>query len=120
MSAHRCVATFAVSAMLFVACGSDDGADTEATVSDDRTIRVTAVDFGFEPNDLEVDVGDVKVDLENAGRARHTFTIDGLDVDRDLDPGERVTIKLTLDAGKYEFHCRFHASAMKGTITVGG
>lgn len=120
MSASRCLAAFAVSTMLFVACGSDGGSDTDATAPEDGVVTVRAVDFGFEPNALVVEAGDVTVDLENAGRARHTFTVDDLDVDRDLDPGEKATIKVTLEPGEYDFHCEIHPGTMKGTVTVEG
>jgi plastocyanin len=67
------------------------------------TIRLT--DHGFDPSYFEAAVGqDVEVTLVNAGTRPHTFTIDALDVDVAVAPGETTTITIPLPPlGEYTF-----------------
>jgi plastocyanin len=37
----------------------------------------------------------------------------------DVDRGEDIKVTFTAPAaGSYEFHCKYHPTAMKGTVTV--
>jgi uncharacterized cupredoxin-like copper-binding protein len=76
-------------------------------------------DFYFEPTFIKSPGGaTATVELHNEGSIQHTFTIDDLDVDEELAPGEEKTI--TVDIGtetRYEFSCRFHEGrGMRGAF----
>ena len=83
-------------------------------------IKMDADEFYFRPTFVKAKAGaTVAVTITNKGSAPHTFTIDAQDIDRDLDPGDKVTVDVTLPAnGKPAvFYCRFHkASGMQGAF----
>jgi plastocyanin len=93
------------------------GCDTE-----DRTFQVEAQDFSFAPETLtgEADVT-MTFNVTNAGGATHTFTIDEIGIDEELEAGATVEFDAALPAvaGTLRFYCRFHESqGMEGTIEV--
>lgn len=81
-------------------------------------------DFYFGPTVLEGEAGQqLTVMLFNEGDAPHTFTIDELGVDEELEPGTAdVTVEVTFpESGALPFYCRFHESGgMVGGLSVGG
>jgi plastocyanin len=87
-------------------------------------IGVELDDFYFEPTVLEGEAGQtLTVTMFNEGDAPHTFTIDELQVDEELQPGdEDVTAEVTFpDSGALVFYCRFHVGGgMLGGLSVGG
>ncbi len=77
--------------------------------------------FAFDPVDLSFSAGEV-VSFTFVGEAAfHTFTVEELGIDVDVDAGERVSFDFTFEkAGTYELICIPHvALGMVGTITVG-
>ena len=95
--------------------GGDDDQDGGGNQIDGE-ISVTASGFAFSPTELEVAAG-TEILVENADAVAHTFTIDGTDIDLELDPGDVEDAEIDLDTGSYGFRCRFHSS-MTGTLTV--
>jgi plastocyanin len=95
---------------------------TDVTGMEDLDVEVD--DFYFAPTVLEGEAGQsLALTLSNEGDAPHTFTIDALDVDEELDPGtEDVTVDVTFpDSGALVFYCRLHADGgMLGGLSVGG
>ena len=87
-------------------------------------VEVEVDDFYFGPTVLEGDAGQtLTVTLFNEGDAPHTFTVDELDVDEELQPGdEGVTAEVTFpDSGALVFYCRFHVGGgMLGGLSAGG
>jgi plastocyanin len=87
-------------------------------------VEVEVDDFYFGPTVLEGDAGQtLTVTLFNEGDAPHTFTVDELDVDEELQPGdEGITAEVTFpDSGALVYYCRFHAGGgMLGGLSVGG
>jgi plastocyanin len=87
-------------------------------------VEVEVDDFYFGPTVLEGEAGQtLTVTLFNEGDAAHTFTVDELDVDEELQPGdEDVTAEVTFpDSGALVYYCRFHVSGgMLGGLSVGG
>lgn len=72
----------------------------------------------FEPADLTVSSG-TELQLSNEGQAVHTFTVEGDEIDEEVDAGQRSSVTIDLEAGDYDFICRFHeAQGMTGTLTV--
>jgi plastocyanin len=100
---------------------TDHGSEDVAGQSD---VEVEVDDFYFGPTVLEGEPGQtLTVTLFNEGDASHTFTIDELNVDEELQPGdEDVTADVTFpDSGALVFYCRFHESGgMLGGLSVGG
>ena len=117
-----------VAAFGATACG---GSDEEKTTTQGTTQGTTSGavsleqdDFYFQPTTLEGEAGKpLQVALKNEGQASHTFTIDSLNIDQTVKPGETMTVSVTPKAGgDLPFYCRFHkaSNGMQGTITVSG
>ncbi len=121
------VITVLAIAGLLAACGDDDDStaasdattttagDTETT--EPNTVAVTAMNIAFSPTTANAKAGEVYFEVKNEDSTKHTFTIDGTDVDIRLDGGTSGEKETDLDAGTYEWHCSIHSS-MKGTLTV--
>jgi plastocyanin len=97
--------------------GSEDVTGTDE-------VELELDDFYFEPTVLEGEAGQtLTVSMFNEGDAAHTFTIDELQIDEELQPGdEGVTAEVTFpDSGALVFYCRFHVGGgMLGGLSVGG
>ena len=77
-------------------------------------------DNEFVPSDFSVQAR-TEITLRNQGQAPHNFTVEGQNIDQDVNPGETETETLELDPGTYDFVCEFHREAgMTGTLTVEG
>lgn len=127
-----------VLAASIVACGGDDDDDTPAAtatsgvaVAQEITIRAgeRGEEYYFDPKQLNLKVGAVKVTFINAGPERgHTFNIKNKTGEGELFNSEQVatgqtaTLTFTLaEDGTYQFLCinRGHADrGQQGTITV--
>jgi plastocyanin len=83
-------------------------------------IQLVATDFKFDQTSLDVKAGSqVKVELRNQGQAEHNFTFPEGQANQDVEAGEDATVTFTAPAaGSYQFHCKYHPTLMKGTITV--
>ena len=115
------VAAFAV---LAAACGGGDDAGetaTEPAADDgDGAVTLTAANFAFDPASLTAAAGDT-IEFTNEDDAEHSFTIDDSDVDEDVDGGGSTTVDLgSLDAGSYDFYCKYHKDSMTGTLEITG
>jgi plastocyanin len=89
--------------------GADGGGSVDADI--------TADDYAFAPAELEVAAGS-ELSVGNASPGTpHTFTVDGTDLDVELDPMAIEVVAIELEPGTYDFRCRLHAS-MTGTLTV--
>jgi plastocyanin len=88
-------------------------------------LEVEQDDFYFEPTFVKGAPGaTVMVELDNEGTLAHTFTIDALSVDKEVKPGEKAEVAVTLpSSGVVSFYCRFHRDrGMQGAFffTAGG
>jgi plastocyanin len=101
--------------------GSSKTSSTSAAASGGggASIALGAKDFAFTPTALTVPSGGGTVKFTNSGSVEHNFTIDGQSVSKDAEAGSSATVKVDLPAGSYKFHCKYHPTQMKGTITVG-
>ena len=127
------------------ACGSDDDdvdttADTTAPTAADttvvttggsadttgttgsggaRTVALKAVNFAFNPTQLNLEAGQpVTFVIENGDSVKHNLTVEGMDVDQDVEPGKTAEADATPKKGTYEFTCEYHPAQMQGTFTV--
>jgi heme/copper-type cytochrome/quinol oxidase subunit 2 len=88
-----------------------------------RVVRITVRRFACDPAKIVVNQGD-KVRLELAGAdVRHEVKIDGLGVNRVIEPGKTEVIEFTADkSGTFLFRCSAEGDAgrgkMRGEIVV--
>ena len=104
-------------AALLPACDGD-GAGPEPCTDPAPATSVELADFAFEPDCLSADAG-ATITLENVGDAPHTFTVEGTDVDVNVDAQSSGRANLAgVDPGTYTVTCTFHPQ-MEATLTVG-
>lgn len=75
----------------------------------------------FKPTFMRVDAGKkLTLDMHNDGAMKHTFTSRSLNVDVELQPGERRSVEITTPpSGTTEFDCTFHQEGgMRGAFLV--
>jgi plastocyanin len=132
------VPTLLVAAAALAACGSSSSstgsssggpygggssskttATTAATTGTGASIALSAKDFAFTPTSLSAPAGGGTVKFTNTGTVEHNFTVDGKGISKDAEAGGSATVKVDLPAGTYQFHCKYHPTQMKGTLTVG-
>lgn len=81
--------------------------------SESKLVEIT--DFAFNPNNLEVRLGEI-VTFKNNDSVQHTVTADNGEFNLQANPGDSV--KITFDkSGTIKYHCTLHPS-MTGTVTV--
>lgn len=105
--------------ILLVGCGQGNDVDN-ANV---QTINITADEWGFSPNNVEVKTGKVKFVIENKGKVMHGFGIDELGINEKIGPGKTVEKVVNVDKpGTYTFKCTVVCGPldkhnnMKGTL----
>ena len=106
--------------LAFAACGSSGSSSN--TGGGGTSVDLTAMDFSFSPTQLSVPAGaSVTVNLKNTGQTEHSFTLDNGGTSVDVDKGGTATANFTApQSGTLSFHCKYHPTQMKGTITIGG
>ena len=102
--------------LLLAGCGGEEPADGSADVAVPAETLVM-VDDAFQPQAWEVREGTYTV--ENRGQALHNLTVEGADIDIDVQPGDSQEVEIGLDPGEYEMVCEYHiAQGMTGTLVV--
>jgi cytochrome c oxidase subunit 2 len=101
---------------------ADDHGESSEVVEGAREIAVTASNFAFDPDEIEVAVGEDVAIVLTSTDILHDFTIDDLDAHVGAAAGETATGGLRADEpGSYTFYCtvRSHRSAgMEGTLVA--
>jgi plastocyanin len=89
-----------------------------------RKLTIDATEYEFRPGTIEVSPGErLIITIKNTGRIFHTFTIDELNIDVSLNPGDEKTVEIVVPSGvdKITFYCRPHVGlGMVGEFVVGG
>ena len=95
-------------------------ATTVAGGGGENEIQLTASGTAWDKTSLDMTSGaEVRVEVTNQDTIEHNFTFAEANADQDVEGGEDATVTLTAPAaGSYEFFCKFHPSAMRGTVTV--
>jgi plastocyanin len=97
---------------------SPTGGATTGSPSGGTTL--TLKDNVFDPADFTITAA-AQVTLKNEGASLHNFSVEGQNIDKDVQPGETETEDLALPAGTYTMFCKYHRSVgMEGTLTVSG
>ncbi|MGJ9459964.1 cupredoxin domain-containing protein [Oceanobacillus sp. CF4.6] len=75
----------------------------------------------FNPDTITIPNGETtELLLKNVGQKEHTFTVEKLGIDVELQPGEQKTITVKPEeTGTYELICRYHVKeGMVGEVIV--
>jgi plastocyanin len=110
--------------------GDDDGGDASATTAapqttaaaggGDNELTLTASGTAWDTTSFDMTSGsNYSIEINNDDSVQHNFTFVEAQVDDEIQPNEDATVTFTAPAaGSYEFFCKFHPTAMRGTITV--
>lgn len=86
-----------------------------------NAIEIEMNDDYFNPKDITIPNGNTTTFiLKNKGKKEHTFTVEELRIDAEVQPGKEktITVKPT-KAGTYELICRYHVQeGMVGKVIV--
>src|SRR5215207_6165445 len=122
-----------VLALVAAGCGGGDddgGGSASATTAAPATtaaggggedeLQLTASGTAWDKTSLDMTSGaEVRVEVTNQDTIKHNFTFAEANADQDVEGGEDATATFTAPAaGSYEFFCKYHPSAMRGTVTV--
>ena len=93
---------------------------TTAAGGGEDELQLTASGTAWDKTSLDMTSGaEVRVEVTNQDTIKHNFTFAEANADQDVEGGEDATATFTAPAaGSYEFFCKYHPSAMRGTVTV--
>src|ERR687891_2064329 len=110
VNAKRLLSLAVAGTIMLASCGGGagdgDGATTGNGDGGGASSSVTMTDNAFSPADPVIAAGEVE--LVNEGASPHTFTIEGEDVDVQVDAGATTSATVDLPAGTYTLFCSFH------------
>jgi plastocyanin len=93
----------------------------ESDVIRQKAIEVQLNDDYFNPETITIPNGKMTtLILKNEGQKEHTFTVEKLGIDAEVQPGKEKTITIKpQNPGTYELICRYHFnSGMVGKVIV--
>jgi plastocyanin len=93
---------------------------TAAVASSTGSTTLVAEGISFNTTKLDFKARQkVTVTIENKDNVEHNFTFKAAKANTDVEGGETAKATFTMPAaGTYEFHCEYHPTQMKGTVTV--
>jgi plastocyanin len=120
----RILAVAAVGPLLLLAACSSSGDNATTTPKASggapQAVTITAVNFSLSPATITASAGQViNVSFKNDGSTKHSFTVGTTDV-TEAAGGASGSGSFTASATTVEFHCKYHPTQMKGTITISG
>ncbi|MEB4870264.1 cupredoxin domain-containing protein [Priestia megaterium] len=86
-----------------------------------KAMEVQLNDDYFNPETITIPSGKtITLILKNKGQKEHTFTVEKLGIDAEVQPGKEKTITVKpQNSGTYELICRYHFnSGMVGKVIV--
>jgi plastocyanin len=85
-----------------------------------NAIELDQRDYSYTPTFVKIPAGasSITVTVKNMGSTQHTFTVPAEQIDKVLNPGESVTVTVTIPGpGAIAFYCRFHRTlGMQGAF----
>jgi len=132
MRSLRVVAAALVGVLMLAAggCGGDEGGSASGNASattaaaggggGGEELKLTAKDIKWDTTTLQLTSGtSYRVEVTNDDSVEHNFTFEQASANTDVEGGENATVTFTAPAaGSYEFFCKYHPQAMRGTVTV--
>jgi plastocyanin len=93
---------------------------TAAGGGGENELRLVASGTAWDTTSLDMTAGaEVSVEVTNEDSIEHNFTFAEAKANQDVEGGEDATVTFTAPAaGSYEFFCKYHPQAMRGTVTV--
>jgi plastocyanin len=85
-----------------------------------KAIQVDLHDDYFNPKVITIPNEPTTLILKNKGKKKHTFTVEKLGIDAEVQPGKEINITVKpKQAGTYELICRYHfQEGMVGKVIV--
>ena len=114
-------------------CGGEGGSASGTTAAPETTgasettasgggneLQLTAQGTAWDPTSFDLTAGaSYTVEVRNQDSIEHNFTFTEGNANQDIEGGEDAKVTFTAPAaGSYQFICKYHPAAMKGTITV--
>ena len=93
---------------------------TAAGGGGDDELQLTAKGTAFDTTSFDLKSGSsYTLEVTNQDSIEHNFTFAAGNANQDIEGNEDAKVTFTAPAaGSYPFFCKYHPSAMKGTITV--
>jgi plastocyanin len=114
----KVLSAFVIALVVLLPACEGESTPPEPCTDPTPATSVELADFVFRPDCLAVDAG-ATIDLENTGDAPHTFTVEGTDLDVNVDAGGSDDLRFDgVEPGTYAVTCTFHPQ-MEATVTVG-
>ncbi|MED1625076.1 cupredoxin domain-containing protein [Bacillus pseudomycoides] len=98
-----------------------ESGDVTQLIESVKVIEVELNDDYFNPKVINIPIGrTTTLILKNQGKKEHTFTVEKLRIDAEVQPGKEKTITVKpKKPGTYELICRYHfQKGMDGKIIV--
>ena len=95
--------------------------DVTQPIESGNSIEVELNDDYFNPKDITIPNGKTTtLILKNKGSKKHTFTVEKLGIDTEVQSGKEKTITVKpAETGTYDLICRYHfQEGMVGKVTV--
>ncbi|NMD71693.1 cupredoxin domain-containing protein [Bacillus sp. DNRA2] len=111
---------FAVTPLDSIFVLAESGVENQPT----ETVKAIEIDLNddyFNPKEISILNGTATtVILKNKGKKEHTFTVEKLGIDAEVQPGtEKTIIVKPNQSGKYDLICRYHfQEGMVGKVIV--
>ncbi|WP_047986480.1 cupredoxin domain-containing protein [Ornithinibacillus californiensis] len=128
MFVHKSLIGLVALLSITLAMAAPGALDTSAKTSEqlkpletEETIEVELDDDYFKPEVITIPNGKTtELLLKNEGKKEHTFTVEKLGIDVEVQPGEEKTVTVKPEAsGTYELICRYHVKeGMVGKVIV--
>jgi plastocyanin len=86
----------------------------------DNELKLTASGTAWDTTSFDLTSGSsYTLEVTNQDSIEHNFTFAEGNANQDIEGGEDAKVTFTAPAaGSYQFTCKYHPAAMKGTITV--
>ena len=93
---------------------------TAAGGGGDNELKLTASGTAWDTTSFDLTSGSsYTLEVTNQDSIEHNFTFAEGNANQDVEGGEDAKVTFTAPAaGSYQFTCKYHPAAMKGTITV--